>query len=296
MHAGLFSFNTEYSMRADHLARAAEERGFESLWVPEHTHIPVPGPEEPQDPATGMPLAGNGEFFLPEEYRHMSDPFTTLAAAAAVTERLRLGTCVCLINQHHPINLAKQVACLDRLSDGRFVFGIGAGWYRQEMAHHGVAIEQRWQQLRERLRALRTLWAEERAGFSGEFVHFEQSWQYPKPLDPAGPPVVLGTLDTPFGRSQVAAHGDGWLPLTFDVEETAVSVADVHARMRRLGRDPAALEVSLFFLADEIQPLETLLKARETGAARVILRLPVGPEQEVLRAMDRYAAALSQLR
>ncbi len=116
MHIGVFSFNTEYGMHIDRLAREVEARGFESLWVPEHTHIPVPGPDEPQDPETGMPLAGNGAFFLPEEYRHMSDPLTSLAAAAAVTSRLRLGTCICLVNQHHPINLAKQVATLDRLS------------------------------------------------------------------------------------------------------------------------------------------------------------------------------------
>lgn len=290
MKIGVFSFNTEYTMRADRLARAAEERGFESLWVPEHTHIPVPPPEYPRDPETGMPLAGNGAFFLPEEYRHMADPFTTLAAAAAVTSRLRLGTCVCLANQHHPINLAKQVACLDRLSDGRFIFGIGAGWYEPEMRHHGVALETRWRELRERLAALRTLWREECAAFDGEFVRFGASWQYPKPLRPEGPPVVLGTLDTPFGRSQVAQHGDGWLPLTFDVAETARSIADVHARMRACGRNPDALEVSLFFLADEEQNAATLARARDTGAGRAILRLPVADDAGVLRALDRYAA------
>jgi probable F420-dependent oxidoreductase len=289
MQFGVFSFNTEYSMRLDHLARAAEERGFESLWVPEHTHIPVPLQGEPADPKTGMPLAGNGRFFLPEEYRHLSDPFTTLAAAAAVTTRLRLGTCVCLINQYHPITLAKQVATLDRLSGGRFIFGIGAGWNVAEMRHHGVQFANRWRELRERLRAVRALWANERASFAGEYVQFAASWQYPKPLRPAGPPVVLGTLDTPFGRAQVARHGDGWLPLTFDVEETKRSVADIHTQMRALGRDPAKLEVSLFFLADEVQSAATLAKARGTGATRAILRLPVGDEKVVLQALDRYA-------
>ncbi len=289
MQLGVFSFNTEYALRLDHLARAAEARGFESLWVPEHTHIPVPGKGEPADPQTGMPLAGNGKFFLPEEYRHMSDPFTTLAAAAAVTSRLRLGTCVCLINQYHPISLAKQVATLDRLSDGRLIFGVGAGWNVAEMGHHGVRFEHRWRELRERLSALRTLWAHERASFAGEYVQFAESWQYPKPLRPEGPPVVLGTLDTPFGRSQVARYGDGWLPLTFDVEETRRSIADIHAQMRSLGRDPAKLEVSLFFLADEIQSAVTLAKARDSGATRAIMRLPVGDEKVVLKALDEYA-------
>ncbi len=293
MKLGLFSFNTEYTLRLDHLARAAEARGFESLWVPEHTHIPVPLPGEPADPETGMPLAGGHLFYLPEEYRHMSDPFTTLAAAAAVTTRLRLGTCVCLINQHHPLTLAKQVACLDRLSDGRFIFGIGAGWNVAEMGHHGVKFEQRWPELRERLQALRTLWSSDCARFEGEHVRFADSWQYPKPLLPQGPPVVLGTLDTPFARRQVARYGDGWLPLTFDVAETQRSIADIHAQMAALGRDPAKLEVSLFFLADEIQSPDTLARARETGAARAILRLPVGDERTVLNALDSYAKSLS---
>ncbi len=293
MHIGLFSFNTEYTLRLDTLARAAEERGFESLWVPEHSHIPVPGPGEPADPETGMPLAGTGTFFLPEEYRHMADPFTSLAAAAAVTSRLRLGTCICLVNQYHPITLAKHVATLDRLSEGRFIFGIGAGWHVVEMGHHGVRFADRWRELRERLAAVRTLWREDRASFAGEFVQFGESWQYPKPLAPQGPPVVLGTLDTPFGRAQVARDGDGWLPLTFDVDATRASIADVHARMRALGRDPATLDVSLFFLGADMPTTEALAKARDTGATRAILALPPGDERSVLNALDDCARLLA---
>ncbi|MGE0859171.1 MAG: LLM class F420-dependent oxidoreductase [Gammaproteobacteria bacterium] len=288
MDVGIFSFNTEYTMRTDRLARAVEERGFESLWVPEHTHIPVPLPGDPADPVTGMPMAGGNLFFLPEEYRHMSDPFTTLAAAAAVTSRIRLGTCVCLINQHHPINLAKHVACLDRLSDGRFIFGIGAGWNVAEMGHHGVAFETRWRELRERLAAVRTIWREERASFDGEFVHFDEMWQYPKPLRPEGPPVVLGTLMTEFGRKQVARYGDGWLPLTFDLEQTVKDIEDIHAQMRALGRDPAKLEVSLFFLG-EAPSDELFVRVLETGVKRIILKLPVMDESTVLKTLDHYA-------
>lgn len=291
MQVGVFSFNTEYMMRIDRLAAASEERGFESLWVPEHTHIPVPRADEPSDPETGMPMSP-ADFFLPEEYRHMSDPFTALAAASAVTEELRLGTCICLINQHHPINLAKQVATLDQLSGGRVLFGIGAGWNVGEMGHHGVQFPERWRQLRERLRALRCLWNEERPSFEGEFVRFDECWQYPKPVSRSGPPVVLGTMDTPFGRDQVARYGDGWLPLTFDVDETKSSIEDVHARMRELGRDPDQLEVSLFFLADEVQSSEVLKKAQDTGASRMILRLPVADEGTVLRVLDDYARRL----
>jgi probable F420-dependent oxidoreductase len=291
MQLGVFSFNTEYTMRPDRLARAAEERGFDSLWVPEHTHIPVPKAGEPADPVTGMPLSP-ANFFLPEEYRHMSDPFTSLAAAAAATTTIKLGTCVCLINQHHPINLAKQIATLDRLSDGRFIFGIGAGWNVGEMGHHGVQFDTRWRELRERLQALRCLWSQDRASFAGEFVNFDDLWQYPKPVKESGPPVVLGTMDTAFGRRQVAHHGDGWLPLTFDIDETRRSIADIHAQMKALGRDPDALDVSLFFLEDEIQTAEAIAKARDTGAARAIMRLPVADETAVLKVLDGYARSI----
>lgn len=292
MHIGVFSFNTEYTMRIDRLARAAEERGFESLWVPEHTHIPVPLPGEPADPETGMPLGGTKEWFMPEEYRHMSDPFTSLGAAAAVTSTLKLGTCVCLINQHHPLNLAKQVSTLDQISEGRFIFGIGAGWFEVEMNQHGVQLNTRWRELRERLRALRALWQQDKTSFEGEFVRFAESWQYPKPFRPEGPPVVLGTLDTPFARGVVARHGDGWLPLTFDINTTRASIRDVHQRMEALGRDPKALEVSLFFLADELQSADTVKQGLELGAARTILRLPVADEATVLKTLDAYARSL----
>jgi probable F420-dependent oxidoreductase len=285
MKIGVFSFNTQGSIRIDQLAHTAEARGFESLWVPEHTHIPVP--EADGDPKTGMPRMPGGDF-LPEEYRHMSDPFTSLAAAAVATHSLRLGTCICLVNQHHPLNLAKQVATLDCLSQGRFIFGVGAGWNVPEMAHHGINFDDRWRQLRERIAALRTLWSEEEADFSGEYVRFGRSWQYPKPITAGGPPVVLGTLDTPFGRGQVARSGDGWIPLTFDVERARRSIVDVRERMRRLGRDPDRLEVSLFFLADETQTADTVARARDIGATRVILRLPVAGEDAVLHALDVY--------
>lgn len=291
MEIGVFTFNTEYMMRTDRLAQAVEERGFESLWVPEHTHIPVPASGDPADPQTGMPMSPAG-FFLPEEYRHMSDPFTSLAAAAAKTSRIKLGTCVCLINQHNPINLAKHVATLDQLSDGRIILGIGAGWNIEEMGNHDVQFKSRWRELRERLSALRCLWTEEQPSFEGEFVKFGPIWQYPKPVQVGGPPVVLGTMSTPFGKQQVAQYGNGWLPLTFDVEETKRDLADIHAQMVALGRDPTELDVSLFFLNDETQPASAIASAKDSGANRIILRLPVADDSVVLKALDGYAAYL----
>jgi len=289
MKLGVMSFNTEYTMRADKLACALEERGFESLWLPEHTHIPVPaGVAGDSDPENGMPRMPDGNF-LPEEYRHMSDPFTSLAAAAAVTKKLILGTCICLINQHHPINLAKTASTLDQLSDGRLILGVGAGWNVAEMGNHGVVFKRRWRELRERVKALQAIWNYESTSFVGEFVNFDEMWQYPKPIQPGGPPIVLGTLDTPFGRKQVAEHGDGWLPLTFDLERTIAGIQDIKTQMSQLGRDSDQLDVSLFFLADSRQTQATLDRAAEVGANRIILRLPVADEREVLNTLDYYA-------
>src|SRR5215510_9121574 len=284
MKLGVFSFNTEYTLRADRLAAAAEQRGFESFWVPEHTHIPVP--------ADGVVRSPLGDV-LPEEYKHMSDPFVSLAAAAAATRTIRLGTSICLINEHHPIVLAKEVATLDRLCDGRFIFGVGAGWNVGEMAHHGVRFEDRWRETAERIEALKVLWREEQPSFAGRFVRFDKLWLHPKPLQEPHPPIVLGTLDTPFGRQQVARLGDGWLPLTFELPRAKRSIEDVRARMRALGRDDTKLAISLFFLEDKEQPASVLRAARDLGVERAILRLPVATDAEVLGRLDRYAALVS---
>jgi probable F420-dependent oxidoreductase len=281
MKLGVFSFNTEYTMRADELARAVEERGLESFWLPEHTHIPAP-------PDGVVKMVDGRE--LPREYRHMSDPFLGLAAAAAVTSKLVLGTSICLINQHHPIALAKRVATLDHLSDGRFIFGVGAGWNVAEMANHGVAFADRWRQLTERLDALRVLWRDERARFAGQFVRFDDVWLYPKPLQRPHPPILLGTLDTPFGRGLVAKHADAWMPIALNLEYTRQSLADLRERMKRAGRDETKLRISMLFLAEREQDERTLAAARDMGAERAILRLPVAGDAAVLRTLDRYAA------
>jgi probable F420-dependent oxidoreductase len=289
MHVGLFTFNTEYTIAPDRLAIAAEERGFESIWVPEHTHIPVPtdGTDDVRDPMGGI---------LPREYRHMMDPFASLAAAAAVTKRIKLGTGICLVNQHHPITLAKAVATVDYLSNGRVIFGVGAGWNKGEMGDHGIRFEDRWAQTAERVNAIKRMWLEEKPSFKGKYVQFDASYLYPKPVQRPHPPIVLGTLDTEFGRAQVAKHGDGWLPLTFDVNRTRASIDDVRKRMRALGRDPANLDVSLFFLEDKEQDRTALMQAMETGAGRSILRLPTADEATVLRRMDKYALLLQSVR
>ena len=181
MHYGVFIFPTDYSIRIDELARAAEERGFESLFVTEHTHIPT---------SRRSPFAGGGP--LPKEYAHTLDPFIGLTAAAAVTQRLKLGTGICLVVEHDPIVLAKTIASLDLLSNGRFLFGIGAGWNAEEMEHHGTVFKTRFRLLRERILAMREIWTKEAAEFHGEFVNFDPIWSYPKPVQKPHPPVLLG--------------------------------------------------------------------------------------------------------
>ena len=197
MHIGVYIFATDYSIRTDELARALEDRGFESLFLCEHTHIPT---------SRRTPWPAGGE--LPKEYSHTHDPFVALAFAAAATAKLKLGTAICLVPQRDPIVTAKSVASLDTLSGGRFVFGIGGGWNVEEMENHGAVYETRFKLLRERVLAMKALWTEEAAAFHGEFVDFDPVWAYPKPMQKPHPPVILGG-ETKHTLRRVVAFCDG---------------------------------------------------------------------------------------
>src|SRR5262249_50538524 len=201
MLVGGFYFPTDYGIAIAELARELEARGFESLFVCEHTHIPV---------SRRSPFPGGGE--LPQEYSHLNDPFVVLSAAAAVTERIKLGTGICLVVEHDPIVLAKQVASLDRLSQGRFLFGIGAGWDLEEMSDHGTDPNTRWALLRERVEAMRQIWTQERAEYHGKFVDFDPMWSWPKPVQKPHPPILLGS-STALGRKRTVDSYDGWIPI-----------------------------------------------------------------------------------
>jgi probable F420-dependent oxidoreductase len=238
MKFGVFSFNTEYSIRPDDLARAVEDRNLESVWFPEHTHIPA---------SRRTPYPAGGE--LPKEYIHMSDPFTSAAAAAAVTKRIKIGTGICLVPQHEPLALAKTVATLDRLSNGRFLFGIGAGWNEDEMENHGVNPKRRWKITWEHIEAMRMLWTEEEASYEGEFVRFERVWSYPKPITKPYPPIILGTFGSGAGRQRVADIGDGWIPVgAFHRGKLRADIEDLHKRLREKGRDPKSVQISMLEL------------------------------------------------
>jgi probable F420-dependent oxidoreductase len=279
MRIGVFHFPTEYGIGIAELARALEDRGFESLFVCEHTHIPT---------SRRSPFPGGGA--LPKRYAHTHDPFVALSFAAAATRRLLLGTGVCLVPQHDPIVTAKSVASLDLLSGGRFLFGIGAGWNAEEMENHGTRFETRFQVMRERVLAMKALWTREEAEFHGRFVDFDPVWCWPKPAQRPHPPILLGG-ETDHTLRRVVAFCDGWIPRAgrgdFDPQ-------DAMARLRRAaeaaGRDPASLPVTVFRGPTEPAALAAY---REAGIARVLLDVPDLDRDAVLRLLDGYVPLLA---
>jgi len=220
MKYGVFQFSTDYAIRIDDLARETEARGFESLFVPEHTHIPA---------SRKSPWPGGAD--LPREYWHTVDPFVGLAAAAAVTTKLKLGTGICLVIERDPIVLAKEVASLDYLSRGRVLFGIGGGWNAEEMAHHGTDFENRWKVLRERIAAMQEIWTKDEAEYHGKFVNFDKLWSYPKPVQKPHPPILMGGAG-PHARQRAVDFGGHWLPIggRSYSEPMAETIADLRAR------------------------------------------------------------------
>jgi probable F420-dependent oxidoreductase len=274
MRFGVSIFNTEYSIRIDELARALEERGFESLWLPEHTHIP----KSRKSPWPGGPN-------LPKEYWHTLDPFVSLATAAVVTTRLKLATGICLVIERDPITLAKEVASLDLLSKGRFLFGIGGGWNAEEMENHGTDFKKRWRVLRERILAMKEIWTKDEAEFHGEFVNFDPIWAYPKPAQKPHPPIILG-VNTPNARQRVVEYCDGWMPIAARAGDLATGVADLRERAKRAGRDPSSLPVSVFSATPAEEAIRLYQKA---GAERAIFPLPSSGRDEILPILDRHS-------
>ncbi|MBI2207687.1 MAG: LLM class F420-dependent oxidoreductase [Candidatus Rokubacteria bacterium] len=274
MDYGVVMFPTEYAMAPDDLARALEERGFESVWFPEHTHIPA---------SRRSPWPGGGD--LPREYWSSYDPFVALMAAGAATKRLKLGTGICLVIERDPIVTAKEVATLDRLSGGRVLFGIGGGWNAEEMANHGTDFKARWRVLRERVLAMKAIWTNKEASFQGEHVRFDKIWADPKPLQQPHPPVIIGGDGaTTFDR--VAEFGDGWMPILRPNQNPLPRVPELHARLKQAGRDPKSAPVSLFFATPKREFLETLPAA---GVSRAIFGLPSEPRDKILPRLDAYA-------
>jgi len=278
MRLGATTFLTDRSIEPVELAVALEERGFDSLWIAEHTHIPV---------SRRTPFPG-GEP-LPEMYRRAYDPMVALTAAAMATEHLMV-TAVCLVAQHDPIVLGKQIACLDRLSNGRFWFGVGFGWNVDEMENHGIDPADRWTLVREKVGAMRALWRDDEAGYDGTLVKVAPSWCWPKPTTPSGPPVFLGGAGGPRMREHLIDYADGWLPNHVG-PDTPATLAALRDEATRRGRDPDTIRLIVPGPADP-----KFLEAQASlGCERVLLPVPVASREVVLPYLDRHAAVAAEL-
>jgi probable F420-dependent oxidoreductase len=268
---GVAFFPTDYSVDPTTLARLVEERPFESLFVAEHTHIPT---------SRQTPYRGGGE--LPEQYKHTHDPFVALSFAAAATERIKLGTGVCLVIQRDPIVTAKEAASLDLLSGGRFLFGVGAGWNEDEMRNHGTDPSRRFKVMRERVEAIKAIWTEDEAEYHGEFVDFDPIWSWPKPVQSPHPPVIVGGTGEKV-LDRVLAYGDEWIP------NRIASVEELRERVARL-RDRAGrhVKVSFFGAKPDAPAVERLAWA---GVDRCVFYVsPDADPGEAERQLDSFAA------
>lgn len=275
---GITLFSTDRSMHPTELAREVESRGFESLFLPEHSHIPA-------SRRTPWPGARPGDEELPEYYWRLNDQIVSLSMAAAVTERLVLGTAVTLVPQHDPIWLAKQVATLDSLSGGRVVLGVGFGWNREQAEHHGVPFARRRQLREEHLGVMRALWRDHDASYDGGLVSLAPSWAYPKPHRPGGPPVLLGGGWGPKLFDTIARCADGWMPISAR-HSLADRLAPLRERFAAAHRDPAQVTVTVAGATTDPAGLAAL--GRE-GVDRAVLTIWGEDRDQILRTLDAYA-------
>ena len=280
MQIGLTMFATDYSIAPHVLAKEAEARGFESLWLPEHTHIPK---------SRRTPYPAGGE--LPPEYWHSYDPFSALGAAAAVTSKIKLGTGICLLIERDTITTAHAAASVDRLSEGRFLFGVGGGWNAEEMENHGTVFKTRFKKLKEQVLATREIWTKEDAAFHGEFVNFDEIWCHPKPVQKHGPPIILGGMSL-HSIDRVLDYGDGWLPIDGGMGADALGplFAEFERRRQASGRSKESVSISVYGVG---QNAEALDKYRKLGVTRAMFRLRSEPRDVVLPKLDRLAQLLA---
>jgi probable F420-dependent oxidoreductase len=257
---GVLFYVTGYTIGPAELARALEDAGFESLWVPEHGVLPV---------TPSQPYAMTGGA-IPSVYGQMADPFVTLGFAAAATSTLRLGTCVCLVPEHHPLRLAKQVSTLDNFSGGRFHFGVGAGWLRNEVEAFGTDFSTRWRYTRESIEAMKLLWRDGAAGYEGELVRFEPVIVDPIPAQRPHPPIILGAQSSEATYRRIAKWADGWIAMNVTPDAVKAARAAIAQECEAIGRDPAEIEISVG-VRDATPAIQDAFA--EVGASRLILSL-----------------------
>src|SRR5438067_1161016 len=277
MKFGVAIFPTESVQPPSEIAVMAEERGFECLLFPEHTHIPS---------FRETPAPGGGE--LGAHYSRTYDPFVALTAAAAATERLLIGTGICLVIERDPIITAKEVASIDVLSGGRFLFGVGAGWNIEEMRHHGTDASRRFGVMRERIEAMKAIWTQDEASYSGRYVRFERIWCWPKPAQKPHPPVLVGGNGARV-VDRVLDYGDEWMPNRMSDSDLVARVGELNARAASVGLDP--IPATVVGMAPDPARIERL---GEAGVHRVVFWLPPESAEAVERGFDRYVAVVEE--
>jgi probable F420-dependent oxidoreductase len=282
MEFGALMFFTEYAIPATEFAQALEARGFESVWAPEHSHIPT---------SRKSPWPGGGE--LPKVYYEAMDPFVSLTAAAVATKTLKVATGVCLVQQRDPIQTAKLVASIDQISGGRFLFGVGGGWNAEEMADHGTEFRTRFKLVRERIEAMKEVWTKTKAEYHGEMVDFPEMMAWPKPVQKPHPPILVGGA-FPQAARRAVRYGDGWAPIAGrgpdgDVDEL---LPKFHQMLSEAGRDPQSVPVTLFGVPEDV---DRLARYRDKAIARVVVMLPSANSDTILPTLDRWAELIRRV-
>ena len=273
---GASMFFTDYSMPPGELGTALEERGFESVWAPEHSHIPL---------SRKTPFAAGGD--LPKKYYDAMDPFVTLTMAAAATKKLKVGTGVCLVAQRDPIQTAKLVASIDQVSGGRFLFGIGNGWNRDEMENHGTVFESRHKLARERVEAMKAIWTQSKAEYHGEFVNFDPMMTWPKPVQKPHPPVIVGGA-FPYSARRAIRYGDGWISQAS--RGAYAEIADMIPEFRKMateaGRDASKIEITVWFPKKDA---DLMKRYQDLGVSRVVFNLESEAADKIVPVIDEIA-------
>jgi probable F420-dependent oxidoreductase len=282
MKLGALMFITDYSISPGELARALEQRGFDSFWAPKHSHIPL---------TRLSPWSGDAE--LPKPYYDVMDPFVVLTAAASATQTLLVGTGVCLVAQRDPIQTAKLVASLDQVSGGRFLFGVGNGWNRDEMENHGTTFETRHQLARERIEAMKAIWTQTKPEYQGDMVQFGPMMTWPKPAQQPHPPIIVGGA-FPYGARRALRYGDGWMPIRR--REGYADVVELLPKFREMekeaGQVPGSMPVTIFGASED---LDALKRERDAGVSRVVVMLESAKAEVILPQLDRWARLIRAL-
>ena len=282
MDFGALMFFTDYAIPATELAQALEARGFESVWAPEHSHIPT---------SRKSPWPGGGE--LPKVYYDAMDPFVSLTAAAVATKALKVATGVCLVQQRDPIQTAKLVASIDQVSGGRFLFGVGGGWNREEIEGHGTAFQTRFKLMRERIEAMKAIWIQSKPEYHGEFVNFPPMMTWPKPVQKPHPPIIVGGA-YPHAARRAVRYGDGWVPIAGRAPYGDAN--DYLPKFKRMvaeaGRDLAGLPITFFGGTEDA---DLLKRYRDMGVARVVTTLAPEPADKTLPVLDRWAELIRRV-